>query len=334
MKKTIQRIMTLALCLMMCVSLLPMPTLAAGEVSIDDYYFPDGNFRQYVSDKIDTNHNGSLSSAEINAVKSIDVSNKMIDDLTGVHIFTKLEELRCDNNNLHNLGIGINTALKTLSCRNNQLYSLDLSQNTALTTLDCRNNDLRKLDLRKNTLLENLNCGNNYLGIGGLNLSQNTLLTDLDCSEMYIDIAIRNCPKLVEAYVNGKKSIHYSTTQWTTVEYKSSTGSLKIDSCTKVTTGLEPKVTTQPKSVTVKANKTATFKVKATGGSPQYRWSTLKYQWYVKKTGTKNWVKLSGKTAATLKIKATKKMNGYQYRCKVYNKRWQVYSKTVKLKVK
>ena len=70
-----------------------------------------------------------------------------------------------------------------------------------------------------------------------------------------------------------------------------------------------------------------TFKVKASGGS-------LSYQWYVLKTGTSSWAKLSGKTAASLKITAKKTMNGYKYKCLVKNKAGSVYSKAVKLTVK
>jgi hypothetical protein len=95
----------------------------------------------------------------------------------------------------------------------------------------------------------------------------------------------------------------------------------------KLTVLTKPKITTQPKSATVKAGKKATFKVKASGAK-------LQYQWYVMKKGTNKWTKLSGKTSATLKITAKKSMNGYKYRCKVYNAAGSVYSKTIKLKVK
>ena len=95
----------------------------------------------------------------------------------------------------------------------------------------------------------------------------------------------------------------------------------------KLTVIAKPKITTQPKGVTVKEGKTAVFKVKATG-------SKLKYQWYCQKPGSTSWCKVKNGTKPTLKITAKLKMNGYAYRCKVYNSIGKVYSKTVKLKVK
>ncbi len=89
----------------------------------------------------------------------------------------------------------------------------------------------------------------------------------------------------------------------------------------------KPKITTQPKAANVKAGKKVTFKVKASGYD-------LKYQWYYQKPGTSKWVKMSGKTKATLSFKAGKSKNGYKYRCLVKNEAGKTYTKTVKLTVK
>ena len=89
----------------------------------------------------------------------------------------------------------------------------------------------------------------------------------------------------------------------------------------------KPVIKTQPKKASVKAGKKVTFKVKAVGGN-------LKYQWYYQKPGTKKWVKMSGKTKATLSFKAGKSKNGYKYRCLVKNEAGKTYTKTVKLTVK
>ena len=60
----------------------------------------------------------------------------------------------------------------------------------------------------------------------------------------------------------------------------------------------------------------------------------LKYQWYYQKPGTKKWVKMSGKTKATLSFTAKKNKNGYKYRCLVKNAAGKTYTKAVKLTVK
>ncbi|MBP3726014.1 MAG: hypothetical protein J6I60_02220 [Bacteroidaceae bacterium] len=41
------------------------------QVAVDAANFPDPVFRQYVSDNVDTDHDGSLSTAECNAVTSL-----------------------------------------------------------------------------------------------------------------------------------------------------------------------------------------------------------------------------------------------------------------------
>ncbi len=97
---------------------------------------------------------------------------------------------------------------------------------------------------------------------------------------------------------------------------------------TKKTTVTKPKIKTQPKSLTKAVGQKATFKVKATG-------KNLKYQWYYRTSPTGKWKKITTKgtsSAYTVKVKA--RLNGYQYRCLVKNSAGQVYSKTVKLKVK
>ncbi len=100
-----------------------------------------------------------------------------------------------------------------------------------------------------------------------------------------------------------------------------------VSNTAKLTILTKPKITTQPKSVSVKAGKKVTFKVKASGGE-------LKYQWYVMKAGTTKWVKMSGKTKATLSFTAKASKNGWRYRCLVKNVAGSVYTKAVKLTVK
>ena len=104
-------------------------------------------------DDIDTDGNGLLSAPEMIAVRSIDVTNMDVADLTGIECFPELEYLNCDDNQLTSLDVSNNTALTNLDCYNNQLASLDVSNNTALTNLDCHNNRLTSLNLSNNTVL-------------------------------------------------------------------------------------------------------------------------------------------------------------------------------------
>ena len=153
-----KRILSILLCLVMVVGLLPTAVLAAGEVAIDEANFPDANFRSYVKNEFDTDKNDKLSSAEIATVKKIEANNKGIKSLKGVGFFTALETLKCWDNELTGLDLSKNTALKNLQCSNSKLQSLDLSQNPNLTQLYCGRNPLTTLDLSKNAKLKVLNC--------------------------------------------------------------------------------------------------------------------------------------------------------------------------------
>lgn len=96
----------------------------------------------------------------------------------------------------------------------------------------------------------------------------------------------------------------------------------------RATTSTKAKITTQPKSTSVVVGKVAKFTVKAKGTS-------LKYQWYSKKSGSSKWVKATGSTAkkSIYKVKATTKNSGTQFRVVVSNKLGSTKSKSVKLTV-
>lgn len=90
-----------------------------------------------------------------------------------------------------------------------------------------------------------------------------------------------------------------------------------------------PSITTQPKSATVDAGKTATFTVTAKG-------SDLNYQWQYRTGSSGSWSNTawSGNKTSTLKVTASAGMNGYQYRCKVSNGYGTVYSSAATMTVR
>ena len=99
---------------------------------IPDSFFED----KLIALKIDIDgKNGQVLTSSIATIKTLDVSNSSISDLTGIQDFASLE---------------------TLNCKDNQLLYLDLSKNSALTSLNAANNKLVSLDLKngKNTLLD------------------------------------------------------------------------------------------------------------------------------------------------------------------------------------
>ena len=130
-----------------------------------------------------------------------------------------------------------------------------------------------------------------------------------------------------KATVSFKMAKGWNKAQFYCLIKNSSGKSVKTQSV-KVTLIEELKISTQPKNKSVKTGKSASFSIKASG-------SNLSYQWYYKKKGAKSWTKWSGKTNASVSLKATKSWNGAQFYCQVkdgYNQ--SVKSKSAKLTVK
>ena len=137
-------------------------------------------------------------------------------------------------------------------------------------------------------------------------------------SKMNVDgFAFYGCSALTDVYYIGTPTDRDNNL---TIE-ESSNGPLL-----NATWHYELAFTTQPKSVTVANGKTATFKVVAKGG-------TVSYQWYYSKDNGTKWTKMSGKTSASLSVKASTTTNGYLYRCVAKNAKYTETSKNAKLTV-
>ncbi|MFA9375696.1 MAG: DUF5722 domain-containing protein [Lachnotalea sp.] len=106
-------------------------------IVINETYFPDSIFLNYVCENFDLNKDNKLSKEELTCVTEIDVSNLGISSLKGLEYFINLKELNCSNNRLTTLALDTLANLSSLDCSWNQLTSLDLTNNLNLTTLDC-----------------------------------------------------------------------------------------------------------------------------------------------------------------------------------------------------
>ena len=144
---------------------------SAYDIPVNEKYFPDEKFRQYISDYIDSDNNNILSKFEISQITELSVSNRDIADLSGIEYFPALTTLKCSDNKLTKLDLSKNTALTSLNCVNNQLTSLDVSGCTALETLWCNDNQLTSLDLSDCTALTDLSCNYQTYSIGKVNVS-------------------------------------------------------------------------------------------------------------------------------------------------------------------
>ena len=196
----------------------------------------DANFEQALIDLgIDTAPiDGSVPTANISSITSLEVYNNNITELTGIEDFTALTFLECGDNPLTSLDVSNNTALEYLYCYSNQLTSLDVSNNTALEYLYCYDNQLTSLDVSNNTALTNLNCRSNQLTsldvsnntalitlycysnqLTSLDVSQNIALTDLRCQQNQLsslDISDNNALTNLDCYNNLLTSLNVSGT--------------------------------------------------------------------------------------------------------------------------
>ena len=117
----------------------------------------------------------------IEAVTSLNISNKNLTDISGIEYFTNLTSLSCSNNQLTKLPVGNLTQLTSLSCSNNQLTELPVGNLTKLTELNCGDNQLNALPVGDLNELTVLNCYNNQLTV--LPVEKLTKLTNLNCGD-------------------------------------------------------------------------------------------------------------------------------------------------------
>ena len=173
------RLVSALLTLAMVFTFLPFSAFAAtGNVAINSTNFPDAKFLEIVK-TYDKDSNDSLSLSERDSVQEIVCNDQGIESLKGIEHFSRLQQLKCYNNNLTTLDLRKNTQLIKLQCDKNQLMSLDLGVNTKLNLLSCRNNKLKSLDV-SGIDVQYFYCSNNQLT--SLNLTNHTSLKDVDCS--------------------------------------------------------------------------------------------------------------------------------------------------------
>nr|WP_315222800.1 T9SS type A sorting domain-containing protein [uncultured Flavobacterium sp.] len=116
---------------------------------------------------VDTNDDGEIQESEAYRIGEIDVSCVdascvKISSLEGISKFTRLQRLRCSNNQITTLDLSDLTNLYNLYCDNNKLTSLNLNGLKNMYSVDCSNNELVTLDVSTSPLLQGLDCSNNY----------------------------------------------------------------------------------------------------------------------------------------------------------------------------
>ena len=251
---------SLFICLMTGAVLIPAFAVNADtKIEISEKVFPDDNFRTYVSDHLDDNHDGKLSSDEIKGIRVIGCDECGIKDLSGIELFTELEELyiykneltkvdlskntklcilSCGDNPFETLDLANNTKLKKLLLANGKLKTIDLSKNTDIVYLDLSDNNLEKLDLSKNTKLKELYINNNK--IDEFDIYSKPDLLQLECSNSAItSLKLEQCPNLglLTCSNNAITSLdlEHCPKLWSLDCSKNAITSLNIESCPELT---------------------------------------------------------------------------------------------------
>ena len=218
MRKKSTRLLSAALAVCMMLSVLPVGAFAAepgaaepengvsaqadaavpeGYIAINEKNFPDENFRDYVAEEWDKNHDKYFSPSEIASVKWISCDNKEISNLKGIEFFTNIWLLECYYNNLTTIDLSHNKNLSYINCHHNQLNELDVSGLPLLETFYCGHNALPSIDVSKNEKLEDFDCQDNHLDT--LDVSQNKELVKLSCGTNNLtELDVRENKKLKE----------------------------------------------------------------------------------------------------------------------------------------
>ena len=211
-----------------------IPDIKNGEpVELNEAYFPDRYFREYIRELADTDQDGVLSATEYRKVTEINISLVDLASLKGVEFFPELTKLYCENTDLMDLDVSKNTKLRDLECcqnmylqtinlgdidgltlfecYNGKLTSLDVSKLVYLELLSCYGNKISELDVSNCKALRTLYCANNQLT--ELDISNNTFLEAISChSNPLKELDVRNNSLLVRIDSDPKTKMIYNET--------------------------------------------------------------------------------------------------------------------------
>ena len=170
--------------------ILTVLTLFITSIGFSQYTsIPDPVFEQVLIDLgYDTGvPDGTVLTSNISVVDSLNLSDILVTDLTGIEDFDSLRYLNCSSTFvsglLTSLDVSNNTSLTHLECFGSPLTSLDVSNNTSLTYLSCFGNQLTSLDVSNNTSLTHVNCSSNLLECLNIKNGNNSIITLFDCTD-------------------------------------------------------------------------------------------------------------------------------------------------------
>ena len=207
-----------------------IPDIAKGEpVELNEVYFPDPLFREYIRELADTDRDSVLSETEYRKVTELDINVEDLTSLKGVEFFPELTKLCCERQALIGLDVSKNTKLRELRCSQNlHMETLVLGDINGLTILDCTNCGLKSLDVSKLVDVEQLYC--DWNSFSELDLSNCEKLNKLVCSnDKLTKLDVSTCKMLKELYCDANKLTELDISKNTLLEVLSCYGNpLKV----------------------------------------------------------------------------------------------------------
>ena len=195
---------------------------SGGKIPVTGAYFPDIDFREYVSDNFDTNDDGWLSRTEIQSIKEIVSSDdySSVYSVAGIENFPALEYLDWGEEFIRTLDLSGNPEIGAVYVYDDDIDVLNLNGCSKLYILDIRANELTGLDVSDCPALTTLYCGFNYklesVDITGcpdllwFDAEDDELLTEIDFSSnkklQHLNI---NCCDLTELDVSAMANLEY-----------------------------------------------------------------------------------------------------------------------------
>ena len=221
-------------------------------VKIDESTFPDEVFRQYVSDNLDGNKDGSLSEDEIYDIQSLNFSEMDILSFQGIEYFGNLVDINFSQIPANRIDLSKNTELRNLYCYDTSFADIDLSGCTKLTSVDIFSTNVKKLNLKNCSSLKWIQCYETQIKtldlsdcvnlenltlsicpVKHLDVSNNPMLRILDCNNADIrELDLSNNPYIYSISCIGNtslKSLDINNCKYLTYLYCSDTQLSTLD---------------------------------------------------------------------------------------------------------
>ncbi|MBQ1877827.1 MAG: hypothetical protein II161_03330 [Erysipelotrichaceae bacterium] len=171
---------------------------ASDDVPISEDIFPDPNFRKYVHNKLDKNHDNVLSSQEIEAVTNIQCNAQDIGSLEGIQVFHNVNYLECNDNYIKEFNVNKLPNLEYLEIKGNDLTKIDISRHKKLISVEAENNRLTSFKIGSNKVIQSINV--NLNSIASLDVSGASNLSVLRAQNNkyleYVDVSGNKLKKL------------------------------------------------------------------------------------------------------------------------------------------